>query len=73
MKLNITRQQAENLKLDAKTLVDISSLLDMDGRFNAMPGILRGIASDLQEVMSDANVGKEVIDRARVQRYEPNA
>ena len=73
MKLSITRQQAENLKLDAKTLVDISRLLEMDGRFNAMPGILRGIASDLQEVMSDANIGKEAIDCARVQKYEPNA
>lgn len=61
MKLNITRQQAKNLKLDAKTLVDISRLLEMDGRFNAMPGILRGIASDLQEVMGDADTGKEVV------------
>lgn len=61
MKLSVTRQQAENLKLDAKTLVDISRLLEMDGRFNAMPGILRGIASDLQEVMGDADIGKEVV------------
>lgn len=61
MKLSITRQQAENLKLDAKTLVDISRLLEMDGRFKAMPGILRGIASDLQEVMGDADIGKEVV------------
>lgn len=61
MKLNITKQQVENLKLDAKTLVDISRLLEMDGRFNAMPGILRGIASDLQEVMGDADIGKEVV------------
>lgn len=73
MKLSITRQQAENLKLDAKTLVDISRLLEMDGRFNAMPAILRGIASDLQEVMGDADTRKEVIDRAGVQGYEPNA
>ena len=73
MKLSITRQQAENLKLDEKTLVDISRLLEMDGRFNAMPGILRGIASDIQEVLDDAGIGKEAIDRARVQKYEPNA
>jgi len=61
MKQNITRQQAENLKLDAKTLVDISRLLEMDGHFNVMPEILRGIASDLQEVMRDADIGKEVV------------
>lgn len=61
MKLSITRQQAENLKLDAKTLVDISRLLEMDGRFKAMPGILSSIASDLQEVMDDADIGKEVV------------
>ena len=61
MKLSITKQQAENLKLDAKTLVDISRLLEMDGRFNAMPGILRGIASDLQEVLDDADIRKEVV------------
>ena len=73
MKLSITRQQAENLKLDAKTLFDISRLLEMDGRFNAMPGILRSIASDLQEVMGDADIGKEAIDRARIQKYESNA
>ena len=73
MKLSITRQQVENLKLDAKTLVDISRLLEMDGRFNAMSGILRGIAEDIQEVMDVGDLGKEVIDRARVQRYEPNA
>ena len=73
MKLSITRQQAENLKLDAKTLVDISRLLEMDGRFNAMPGILRGIASDIQEALGDADIGKEAIDRAMLQKYEPNA
>ena len=61
MKLSITKQQAENLKLDAKTLVDISRLLEMDGRFNAMPGILRGIASDLQEVLDADDFGKEVV------------
>jgi len=61
VKLSITKQQAENLKLDAKTLVDISRLLEMDGRFNAMPGILRGIASDLQEVLDDADIRKEVV------------
>lgn len=71
MKLSITKQQAENLKLDAKTLVDISRLLEMDGRFNAMPGILRGIASDLQEVMGDADIGKEANDSAGVRRHEP--
>lgn len=73
MKLSITRQQAENLKLDAKTLVDISRLLEMDGRFNAMPGILRGIASDLQEVMNTGDLEKEAIDSARVQKHEPDA
>jgi len=61
VKLSITKQQAENLKLDAKTLVDISRLLEMDGRFNAMPGILRGIASDLQEVLDADDFGKEVV------------
>jgi hypothetical protein len=49
VKLIITRQQAENLKLDAKTLVDISRLLEMDGRFKVVPGILDGIASDILE------------------------
>jgi len=61
VKLNITKQQVENLKLDAKTLVDISRLLEMDGRFNAMPGILSGIASDIQEVLDAGDLGKEVV------------
>ena len=50
MKLSLTEYQAENLKLDAKTLVDISRVLEMDGRFKVVPGILDGIASDILEV-----------------------
>ena len=49
MKLSLTEYQAENLKLDAKTLVDISRVLEMDGRFKVVPGILDGIASDILE------------------------
>lgn len=69
----VTKEQVDNLKLDAKTLVDISRLLEMDGRFNAMPGILRGIAEDIEAVLSDTTIGKEVINRARVQEHEPDA
>ena len=68
MKMKVSVQQVDNLKLDAKTLVDISRLLEMDGRFRAMPGILRGIADDIQEVLNG-----EAIDRARVHEHEPNA
>jgi hypothetical protein len=48
--LSLTEYQAENLKLDAKTLADISRVLEMDGRFKVVPGILDGIASDILEV-----------------------
>ena len=50
MKLSITEYQAENLKRDAKTLVNISRVLEMDGRFKVLSGILDGIASDILEV-----------------------
>ena len=51
MKLSITEYQLENLKLDAKTLVDISRVMEVDGRFKVLPGILDGIASDILEVI----------------------
>lgn len=61
MKMAVTKEQVDNLKLDAKTLVDISRLLEMDGRFNAMPGILRGIAEDIEAVLKAGEHGKEVV------------
>ena len=57
----ITEYQAENLKLDAKTLIDISRVLEMDGRFKAVPGILDSIAMDILEIVNDGDNGKEVV------------
>ena len=57
----ITEYQAENLKLDAKTLIDISRVLEMDGRFKVVPGILDSIAMDILEIVNDGDKGKEVV------------
>lgn len=57
----ITEYQAENLKLDAKTLIDISRVLEMDGRFKVVPGILDSIAMDILEIVNDGDNGKEVV------------
>ena len=57
----ITEYQVENLKLDAKTLVDISRVLEMDGRFKVVPGILDSIAMDILEIVNDGDNGKEVV------------
>jgi hypothetical protein len=57
----ITEYQAENLKLDAKTLIDISRVLEMDGRFKVVPGILDSIAMDILEIVNDGGNGKEVV------------
>ena len=61
MKLSITEYQAENLKLDAKALVDISRVLEMDGRFKVMPSILGNIAMDILEAVNEDCTGKEVV------------
>lgn len=61
MRRAITEYQAENLKLDAKTLVDISRVLEMDGRFKVVPGILDSIATDILEIVNDGDIGKEVV------------
>jgi len=53
MKLVITEYEAENLRLDVKTLVDISRLLEMDGRFKVMPEILNGIATDIEKALEE--------------------
>lgn len=58
MKLVITEDQAENLKLDAKVLIDISRMLEVDGRFKALPAVLEGIATDILQALCD---GKEVM------------
>ena len=57
----ITEYQVENLKLDAKTLIDISRVLEMDGRFKVVPGILDSIAMDILEIVNDGGNGKEVV------------
>ena len=57
----ITEYQAENLKLDSKTLIDISRVLEMDGRFKVVPGILDSIAMDILEIVNDGDNGKEVV------------
>lgn len=61
MSAGITEYQAENLKLDAKTLIDISRVLEMDGRFKVVPGILDSIAMDILEIVNDGGNGKEVM------------
>lgn len=109
MIVNLSDKRVEDLRLDAKTLVDISRAMEIDGRFKVIPHILDSIAGDilcvvsseaknkaeemvaaikmLEELMSGGSLGKEtdglrdeieklqreVIDRARVQKYEPNA
>ena len=57
----ISEYQAENLKIDAKALVDISRVLEMDGRFKVMPSILENIAMDILEAVGDEGAGKEVV------------
>lgn len=71
LRLSISEYEAENLKLDAKTLVDISRVLEMDGRFKVVPSILDSIANDIADLFKgDTSVSmrtlKEVINRARV-------
>ncbi len=61
MKMAISEYQAENLKIDAKALVDISRVLEMDGRFKVMPSILENIAMDILEAVGDEGTGKEVV------------
>lgn len=61
MKMAISEYQAENLKIDAKALVDISRVLEMDGRFKVMPSILENIAMDILEAVGDEGIGKEVV------------
>ena len=73
----ITEYQAENLKLDAKTLIDISRVLEMDGRFKVVPGILDSIAMDIldlfkteaeqkmDELVGQIDLMEEVIDRGK--------
>ena len=61
MKMSVSPQQVDNLRLDAKTLVDISRLLEMDGRFKVMPSILDSVAADILEIMCDEDRGKEVV------------
>jgi len=61
MKLSITEYQLENLKLDAKTLVDISRVMEVDGRFKVLPSILDGIAMDILEIVKDGDIRKEVV------------
>lgn len=38
------------LKVDAKTLRDISKMLINEGRFKALPGILESIANDISSI-----------------------
>lgn len=64
MKPGIVETQAENLKLDAKTLVDISRVLELDGRFKIIPPLLDGIAADILDAVSGGaadDAGKEVV------------
>ena len=77
----ITEYQAENLKLDAKTLIDISRVLEMDGRFKVVPGILDSIAMDIldlfkteveqkmDELVGQIDLMEEVIDRGKTLGY----
>lgn len=44
----MTVDQKHKLKKDAKTLVDISTMLEHDGRFKVLPSILKDIANDIQ-------------------------
>lgn len=64
MSIDLTEYQIEMLRIDAKTLVDISRMMEMDGRFKVLPSILNGIASDIESVAIQdqrGDSGKEVV------------
>jgi len=52
--MNVIESERDRLLLraDAKTLRDISQMLVNDGRFKALPGILRSIADDLVRILN---------------------
>lgn len=62
MTLDITERQMNKLRLDAKTLVDVSRVLETDGRIPVLPGLLVGIASDiLGAIDGESHSGKGVV------------
>lgn len=64
MSIDLTEYQIEMLRIDAKTLVDISRMMEMDGRFKVLPSILNGIANDIESVAFQdqrGDSGKEVV------------
>lgn len=48
----MTKLQKDKLEGDAKTLIDISRMLENEGRFKVLPSVLLGIADDIQESLS---------------------
>lgn len=61
MAMQLTEYQAECLRNDAKTLVDISRMMEMEGRFKIIPNLLDGIATDILAAIDVKGSGKEVV------------
>ena len=57
MKRKLSDYEVDNLRNDAKTLVDISRMMEVDGRFKVLPSMLDGIARDILAAID----GKEVV------------
>lgn len=62
MKIELSDFQRDSLKLDAKTLVDISKMLEMDGRFKVLPNILGSIAMDIVNLLHEEPSEEETDD-----------
>lgn len=48
--------EIDKLRVDIKTLIDISRMLENDGRFKVLPSILMGIAEDFQNAIDSKGV-----------------
>ena len=57
MKRKLSDYEVDNLRNDAKTLVDISRMMEVDGRFKVLPSMLDQIAGDILAAID----GKEQI------------
>lgn len=49
----------DRLRIDAKTLDDISKMMDREGSYTVLPSVLRGIVMDILSVTDEEAVGIE--------------
>ena len=52
-------EMTDKLKVDAKTLRDISAVLEKDGRFSTLPNVLNSIADDIENFDAGRTLGNE--------------